>query len=461
MIRRIKRVLLKLSLLYIFSWILLAFLIVLMVGDDTKTLQASFRFFLDIAVKKGFLIFAHFFFAFLLIIAAYVQYFIKVYKKKGGKQFLKMFGLKLVLPIVVILAVYHLIAFANSYESFDYHWNTTVENTTGVSNDHFSVDGKHRGMSVKGWKKSNQKALSNLLRNNVEWVAITPLFNQASSTAPEMNTPLQIGEWTRQDSIYIQSIQEMHTKGIRVQLKPHLWTGEGWRANIKLATAEEWNIWFEGYRKNMLHYAQMAQLTKVELFCVGTELKSTLTKVPEKWIGLIQEVKSIYSGELTYAANWDGEYDMVPFWEQMDYIGIQAYFPLTKNANPNIKDIKQGWKRHLEKLERLTLTHNRPILFTEVGYKSEASATIKPWKWDNTFSILYRKKSDKTQQLAYEALFQLLWQKDWFAGAYIWQWETRNVRQNASRNLDFTPQYKPAENTIATWYGRLSVSETP
>ncbi len=323
-----------------------------------------------------------------------------------------------------------------------------------MSKNLFVKDGKHRGVSVFGWDQDNETAIVELLRNNVEWVAVTPFFYQRDQQTVEINVPEEIGKWSRRDSLFIRSIQQLHAKGIHVQLKPHLWMRGGWRSNIKLPSDDAWDKWFESYRKNMIHYAQMAEMTKVELLCIGTELKTSVKKQPKKWHSLVKEIKTIYSGKLTYAANWDGEFELIDFWHELDYIGIQAYFPLTKRKNPELDDIKRGWVRHIKKIEAFSKKHNTPILFTEVGYKSEAFATIKPWEWDSFYGILLNTKSNRTQQLAYEAMFELLWAKDWFAGVYIWQWDTRTPIENTHENLDFSPRYKPAENILAKWYGK-------
>ena len=135
-------------------------------------------------------------------------------------------------------------------------------------------------------------------------------------------------------------------------------------------------------------------------------------------------------------------------------MGIQAYFPLTKVEHPDLETIKEGWQPHIQTLSAFSKKYAKPILFTEVGYKSEASATIKPWEWDNTLGVLYKKKSDQTQQLAYEALFQELWHQDWFAGIYVWEWDNRTQKENAPKDLNFSPRFKPAENVIAKWFGQ-------
>ncbi|MDA9774639.1 hypothetical protein N9B82_06740, partial [Saprospiraceae bacterium] len=146
--------------------------------------------------------------------------------------------------------------------------------------------------------------------------------------------------------------------------------------------------------------------------------------------------------------------DIVPFWADMDYIGIQAYFPLTNHKKPTLGEIKAGWKKHETILKKLSKTHKKPILFTEIGYRSDETATIEPWVWGSALDRLTHKKSEETQNLAYEALFQKFWEEDWFAGLYIWQWHNRSKRGNEREEMDFTPRFKAAENTISKWYGK-------
>lgn len=383
-----------------------------------------------------------------------LRHFVRTYKKKGVMAFFRALLLWYILPTLLLIGTYKGIIYKNSHESYNYKWDKTVENTTGHTSNLFAKDGKHRGMSVFGLSRNTGKTMDHLIKNNIEWVAVTPFMYQKDASTKAMGVPEEIGRWTQRDSSFIKSIAKIHKKGGHVQLKPHLWMRDGWRSNIQLPNSAAWDTWFESYRKNMIHYAKLAALSKVELFCIGTELKTSLQQQPQKWLDLIAEIREIYPGKLTYAANWDAMADIPEFWSALDYIGIQAYFPLTKNSNPSLEEIKQGWTKHLQTLEEFYKKHQKPILFTEVGYKSEASATIKPWEWGSVLSIFYLKKSDKTQQLAYEALFQQVWDKDWFAGMYIWQWDSRTSKENTYKNLDFTPRYKPAENTIAKWFGK-------
>jgi len=403
---------------------------------------------------SGFWIALHIVFILCYLLLLAFLYFKRTYHRRGTLVMFKQIGLKFLAPILILILIYQGIIMANTYEDFDFKWDHSIENTTHKSHDYYERDQKQRGMSVFGLEDADEIAIKALLINNIEWVAVVPFMFQKSQLTKTMNMPDSIGLWSSRDSSFIATIQALHAKKIHVMLKPHLWMHEGWRSNITMNSSKEWDTWFASYRKNMLHYAAMAEKENVELLCIGTELKSSLKYAPEQWIALAKEIKHSYSGKLTYAANWDGEFDGVPFWDEMDYIGVQGYFPLTKKSKPELEDIKKGWDRHIITLENLAHTYQKPILFTEVGYRSDVTTTIKPWEWNEFGSVLFEKKSNRTQQLAYEALFEKLWDQPWFAGMYIWQWDTRSKPNSTLESLDFSPRFKPALNTLAKWYGK-------
>ncbi len=428
--------------------------IVIAVAWNDRTLLEGVTLFFELAPNASFLKGFHLFYlpalgAFLLI-----RYLVRSFQKKGFKVFLKRLAVFLVLPLAVLISGYKTLVHVNSNENYEYRWDASVENLSGVSNNCYEMDGLHRGMSVFGWRRNDDEAISELVKKNVEWVAVIPFIDQEDEQTSAVATRETYETWSRRDSMHIKGITKLHEKGIRVHLKPHLWLTSGWRSNINFSSKTQWDGWFDSYRITILHFAKMAQETHVELLCIGTELKTSIAQQPEKWHDLIAEIKTIYKGQLTYAANWNDDLEAITFWDELDYIGIQAYFPLTEKKTPDLETIKQGWDRHITKLEHLSRMHRKPILFTEIGYKSEASSTIKPWEWGSGLSILHKEKSDRTQVLAYEALFQKLWSREWFAGIYIWQWNTQSKAGAVDENLDFSPRFKPAENVIAKWFGK-------
>ena len=440
-------------LVYVILWLIAFMLFTILISQGDRSLSASASFFFEIASGKRFLISFHVVFLMCYALFLSFRYFILLYHAKGKKTLIKQFSFRFVLPLLLLFVGYKSLAYSNANEWISYQWDTSLMNETGKVNNLYETDQKHRGMSVFGWSEDYTEGINSLIRANVEWVAVIPFLYQKDERTKLIDVPKDLSVYSHRDSSHIKAINDLHKKGIRVQLKPHLWMNDGWRSNITLDNTQEWDAWFESYRINMLRYAKIAEETKTELFCIGTELKTSIKTQPKKWESLIDEIKQIYSGELTYAANWYDEYEHISFWNKLDYIGIQAYFPLTTIKNPDLETIEKGWQKHLVALEAFHKKYDKPILFTEVGYRSDADATIKPWEWNQFFGVITKKKSDQTQQLAYEALFRQTWHQPWFAGVYIWQWDNRTMEESAKTDLDFSPRYKPAENVMAKWFG--------
>jgi hypothetical protein len=91
----------------------------------------------------------------------------------------------------------------------------------------------------------------------------------------------------------------------------------------------------------------------MELFCFGTELGNSIAKKTTIRSQLIVKIKKY--GKLTYALIGM----IVPFWNELDYIGIDAYFPLSDAVTPTVAELK-AWKVHILKNGQTNNTLNLP-----------------------------------------------------------------------------------------------------
>jgi len=99
------------------------------------------------------------------------------------------------------------------------------------------------------------------------------------------------------------------------------------------------------------------------------------------------------------------------------------------------------------------LKFDKPILFTELGYKSTEDSAIEPWTW-MSYDLEVLKKtpvSTETQVNCYQAFFDTVWEQEWMAGVHLWSWNAEH--KGGPTDHDFTPKNKPAENTIAKGFG--------
>ena len=348
-----------------------------------------------------------------------------------------------------------LVAIAFFISSFEYSGcqdmssNQLLLGLDHYSNNDYTID-KQRGVHVFGRLDSN--SLGPIMRSNFDWVTFVPYAGMNEYDSPSLRIHRGGEERIRRrDSMWRNNIKMVHEAGMKVFLKPHIWIGRSgngkWRSDID-PEGEDWKTWSESYREFILYYAKLAASANADMYCIGTELAILSVKRPEFWIELIEDVREIYSGELTYAANWYKEYDRITFWDKLDYIGIQAYFPLSKKEYASVPDISKGWQKYLGEIEEVHNRFGKKVLFTELGYKSTNDSAVKPWEWMDYSEENREKLSTQTQANCYEAFFDSVWHNDWFAGVHIWQWRSQYERSGGEENLDFTPQRKPAETVI-------------
>jgi len=309
-----------------------------------------------------------------------------------------------------------------------------------------------KGMTYATWTQDalgsafSDASLERLAATGTEWVAFVPTWYQrqynSTEIAPTSKTPT--------DESLLHAIGQAHRLRLKVMLKPHLDLSEGagvnWRGDIEFPNDPNgWRAWFESYTRFILHYAALAQENRVELFCVGTELTSASVWHEQEWRDLIRRVRAAFRGPVTYAANWNEEYTLIKFWDALDYAGLDPYFPLSDQDRPTLEELKAGWQPHLAEIAIWQQRIKKPVLFTEVGYKSVTGAARAPWE-DGTGPVDLELQRD-----CYQALLETFWPQPWFAGIYWWYWGTHE-KMGGSSHRGFTPQSKPAQAVVSDWY---------
>ncbi|WP_296383332.1 glycoside hydrolase [Winogradskyella sp.] len=308
---------------------------------------------------------------------------------------------------------------------------------------------KINGVSfVASGETIDEKNVQPVVNVNANYAAIMPFGFVKNLGHPEIvhNTKRQWFGETRAGAK--QYIEELRKKNIKVMLKPQIWVWRGeFTGLIEMATEENWKLLEKSYTSFILEYAELAQEVNAEILCIGTELENFIKNRPDYWTGLITKVKSIYKGKLTYAANWD-EFKRTPFWNQLDFIGVDAYFPVSDNKTPTLEDCLKGWKTHKPIVQELALKHNLPVLFTEYGYRSVDYSGKEPWVSSRSMKDVNLDAQVNTTK----ALYETFWNEEWFAGGFVWKWFHDYDNVGGEDNPMFTPQNKPVENVIKDYY---------
>lgn len=293
-----------------------------------------------------------------------------------------------------------------------------------------------------------QSQVDELVKVNANSAAVMPFGFMRDVRNPEIifDTDRQwFGETKKGAKQYIELLQE---NGISVMLKPQIWVWKGeFTGTITMQTETQWEQFENSYDRFILSYAQLAEETKVPILCIGTELENFVEYRPEYWQQLILKVKKVYTGKLTYAANWD-EYKRTPFWSELDYIGIDAYFPLSEAKTPTVAELRKGWQPWKTKILEVARVHDKKVLFTEFGYRSMDFTAKKPWLVDRTEQGI----NLQAQVNAKKAIFEEFWSEDWFQGGFVWKWFIQHEKSGGSADNRFTPQNKPAQEVIESHY---------
>ena len=192
-----------------------------------------------------------------------------------------------------------------------------------------------------------------------------------------------------------------------------------------------------------MDFAFVADSMQAEAFCIGVELKKVVVQRPQFWNMLIDSVRSVYSGPKTYAANWDN-YENVNFWNKLDLIGIDAYFPVSSAKTPSVEECFLGWGNDFNTIKELSNSTGKKVVFTEFGYRNIDYTGLEPWNEENNATY-----NSVGQENTYKALFCRFWGQSWFEGGFLWKWDPDHSNSGGNSNNRFTPQNKPVEELIS------------
>ena len=236
--------------------------------------------------------------------------------------------------------------------------------------------------------------------------------------------------------------------------------------------------WFDNYTAFAVHYAQMSESFHLPYFIVGDDLgnltvdtSATSAKgdpggVPHvpgetcpagagrrecEWRHVVHAVQSPgyatidghrsqvgggYSGKLIYAASWNSpqtnvpgdvstpEFEGIAWWDAVDYVGVDAYFPLTQSgADVDVNTLMNAW-RGIGDAKMLAGQHNivarltavsdrfqKQVVFTGAQYASAPGANSQAGISDAT-------PSEDEQLNDMQALLLTFTGQSWWAGAF-------------------------------------------
>jgi hypothetical protein len=162
---------------------------------------------------------------------------------------------------------------------------------------------------------------------------------------------------------------------------------------------------------------------------------------------MIAHLRQVYHGPLVYAANYGKEFEGITFWDSLDYIGLDNYYPVRTSTDQGVDVMKAAFQQQREKLKAIALHYGRPLIFTEIGYMANEAAGMGPAEGE------YSTYNEQLQAQCYRLALETYWDQPWFYGMYWWKWfsDVSDRGQSADRH---SPHGRAAEKVVTEWYKR-------
>ena len=279
------------------------------------------------------------------------------------------------------------------------------------------------------------KSLSSLNAIAVTHVAFVPTEYQDGKTSTTIEPdPAK----TPSEASLLDSMARAKELGMKVVLKPAVDARDNtFRGEFEPGDRA---AWFTSYTAMIDRYADLAARGGADMLVVGVELTS-LSGEEQRWREIIKRVRERFKGDLSFAANWNDGLERVKFWDDLDYIGVDAYYPLANKPSPSLQELIDGWEEPKKKIEAVHDQFKKPVLFPEIGYENLAGTATRP------FGGAEGPVDEQAQARAYEAAYRVWKDVDWFAGLYWWQWSS------TEGDDPYDPAGRPAEDVIRTQGG--------
>lgn len=305
------------------------------------------------------------------------------------------------------------------------------------------------------------ESLTNLRNTGVNYIALVVTEYQDKADSTEIypiyenyiNTPYYTHKTESIEGIKT-IVNKAHQLGMRVMMKPHIDLAKEsnyhiiWRGDIgNFPNEMDYEKWFSSYEKMIIKYAKLSEELKCEMLSISCELVNMNDREKE-WRNIIKKIREVYHGKLVASANHSGEEISKNYWDDLDYIGVDAYY-IGGDLKRNQKDIDNQLDKIISKLESLSQKWNKNVIITEYGFCS-GKCKINDRSYIPTLTDHY------LQGYFYERSIYKFNQHKFIKGIFFWAWNT-DPNSGGIKDHCITPQHKIAEAVLMNNFGgRLS-----
>jgi len=288
-----------------------------------------------------------------------------------------------------------------------------------------------------------ERGLDEAVRLGATWISLTPFGRAWDLRARGIDPTFEVPVGDNQRNV-LRAVEQAHARGLKVLLVPHLWveTG-GWRAQIDPETADGWRQLAASYRAFVLGWARLATKAHVDMLAAGVELRSWLTTThAPSFAPILRDIRAVYPGPLTYAANWD-DVEQTVILGELDVIGINAFYPLTDKPNADDADLVKGGLEVAKKVTALAELWQKPVMFCEFGYTARTDPALRPWEWPDHMNGVT--VDARAQAAAYRGLLSGMLQSRELIGAFAWRLYSDPDDLSQEAEWGFSPRGREAE----------------
>jgi Ca2+-binding RTX toxin-like protein len=227
---------------------------------------------------------------------------------------------------------------------------------------------------------------------------------------------------------------------------------------------------FASYKAHILAYARLAQQYGVEVLTIGNEMvAATKPQYTAYWNDIIDAVRGVYQGQLTYAALAPvvesaptNEITQIGFWRKLDFAGFDVFPSLTTKTNPTVAELKAGWRDmtvfgdqqdYADFLGRMAAHVGKPVVFTETGLPSFDGASDRVATSDGHIGAGVRATDEAEQADWWQAFFET-WTASkpaWLKGVWLINNDPGELGAYYAQNYNIDG--KLAEAVVTAWYG--------
>ncbi len=293
-----------------------------------------------------------------------------------------------------------------------------------------------------------ERSMERLAANGLSWICIP--VNCFQETFYSLTVFSLFGR-TQTDEEVRFAVRKAKSLGLKVCLKPMVdCLDRSWRARIHFPTETDdyWARWFQSYTRFLLHYAAIAEQEGCEMLCTGCEMAGMDAQTAHCEL-LIANVRGVYHGCIMHNIN-HGDELRFPWLTAVDLIGISAYYPVTEPGDSSIECMRRKWAVHRETVRACHAHYEKPVMFAEIGVRSEHGCTQYPWDFQHRPD---QPLDEQEQADFYETAMETMWDEPYFRGFFWWDWKAiLPPEETAHHNRDFTVYGKQAETVLRRWY---------